>query len=331
MSHRLHLARSAVAHGYRVAVLCRATGYRDRIEDAGFEVFDWRLSRGSLNPRQELRALLGVLRALRQFRPELVHVVALKPSIYVALANSLERVGSIVYALGGLGFVFTSRRVLARSLRPILLLLFRWMFRRKSDRLILQNPDDQALLLAARVIDPKQVRLIRGAGVDTRVFSPRPKEDSGVPLVVLPARLLWDKGVGEFVEAARSLRQRGVSARFILVGEPDPHNPECVPEDQVESWVNEGVVEAWGNREDMPDVLNRASIICLPSYREGLPKALLEAASCAKPIVTFDVPGCREVVVEGLNGFLVPPRDVLGLIGALQSLCQTRSCVNVWV
>jgi glycosyltransferase involved in cell wall biosynthesis len=259
------------------------------------------------------------LTALRGFKPHLVHTVALKPAVYAYVVRTLTGIGSIVYALGGLGFVFSSRKPLARFLRPVLLGLFRRMFSKNNARLILQNPDDGALLLSANVVRPDRVRLIRGSGVDTSKFSPGPIP-VGTPLVMLPARLLWDKGVGEFVAAARTLKGQGLAARFALVGGRDPHNPECIPADKVDAWVAEGVVEAWGNRDDMPEVLRQAAIVCLPSYREGLPKALLEAASCARPIVTFDVPGCREVVRDGDNGLLVPFKDIESLTKALATL-----------
>lgn len=319
VSHRLNLAKAAIASGYRVALLTRVARHRGVIEASGVEVFDWSIKRGSINPWAELRALKGVFAALRHFRPDLMHAVALKPVLYAAIAGRLTGIEARVFALGGVGFIFSSQKFLALLLRPLLVLAFRWVLGGEHSRLILQNPDDLRTLLAARMFDARHIRLIRGAGVDTGVFSPR-DEAPGIPLVVLPARMLWDKGVGEFVASARALRAKGIAARFVLVGEPDTHNPECVPIPQIEAWVAEGVVEWWGHRDDMPEILSQAAVVCFPSYREGLPKALLEAASCARPIVAFDVPGCREVVVDGVNGFLVPFNDVLALAVALEKL-----------
>jgi glycosyltransferase involved in cell wall biosynthesis len=321
------LAQAAIAQGYRVAVLCRDGQFKKKIESSGVEVFDWRLNRGSLNPLRELVAIWDAIVAMRGFRPNIVHAVAMKPVVYSALASGFTNSASMVYALGGLGFIFSSRRPLAHLIRPILLFLLRWIFSCTKVRLILQNPDDRDLLLSAKVIDSEKVRIIRGAGVDTREFSPQPNSITA-HLVVLPARLLWDKGVGEFVAAARSLKNNEVSARFVLVGEPDTHNPECISQSQIDDWVAEGVVESWGSRDDMNRVLNQAMIVCLPSYREGLPKVLLEAASCGRPIVTFDVPGCREVVVDSVNGFIVPPRDVGALTNALKQLLLDPELCN---
>jgi glycosyltransferase involved in cell wall biosynthesis len=165
--------------------------------------------------------------------------------------------------------------------------------------------------------------LIRGAGVDTTEFACYP-EPEGMPLVVLPARMLWDKGVAEFVRAARCVRGTGVQARFALVGASDPQNPACVPPEQLAAWQDEGVVECWGRHNDMPSVMRSCAVVCLPSYREGLPKALLEAASSGRAIVTYDVPGCREVVTDGVNGILVAPRDEPALNAALVRLLADR-------
>jgi glycosyltransferase involved in cell wall biosynthesis len=320
VSHRLHLAIAAVQAGFRVGVLTHVSSHRQRIEDAGVEVLDWNLNRRSRNPFIELRAIGSVVRALRRFRPDLIHAVALKPVLYSSLASRIVGLRRRVFAMGGLGFAFASERWIARLLRPMVVRILRLALAGSQTRLILQNPYDLELLTSAGVIDAERVRLIRGAGVDTVAFQPQP-ERAGSPLVILPARMLWDKGVAEFVSCAVSLKRSGVRARFALVGEPDPHNPECVPESQLRQWSDSGVVEWWGRRDDMPAVFSKAHIVCLPTtYGEGLPKALLEAASCAKPIVTFDVPGCREIVIHGDNGLLVPLRDVGGLVEAVSAL-----------
>jgi len=323
VSHRLHLAEVAIEAGYQVGLLSRLSTCREKIEQAGIEVFDWSLDRRSRNPLSELRAVAGVVIAIRKFEPELLHAVAMKPVLYSALAAWWTGVHRRVFALGGLGFVFTSSKPLARGLRPIVVRALRLALSGGYSRLILQNADDQASLIGSGVIELERVQLIRGVGVDTSTFLPK-RESPGVPLVVLPARMLWDKGVGDFVACARALRARGVIGRFALVGEPDIHNPECVSAAQLNDWVAEGVVEWWGQRGDMPAVLASAHVVCLPSYREGLPKALLEAASCGRPIVTFDVAGCREVVEDGENGFLVPFKDVSTLTDVMGRLLTDR-------
>jgi glycosyltransferase involved in cell wall biosynthesis len=184
---------------------------------------------------------------------------------------------------------------------------------------VLQNPDDQRELVSAGAVSPDRITLIRGSGVDLSEFLIAP-EPAGPPVVVLPSRLVWDKGVREFVDAASELRRNGVRARFALVGDRDPDNPTSVPPGQLEAWQASGIVEWWGHRHDMPSVFAESHLVCLPSYREGLPKVLLEAAASGRPIVTTDVPGCREVVRHGENGLLVPARSVGPLAHALREL-----------
>ncbi|MDH4225336.1 MAG: glycosyltransferase family 4 protein, partial [Deltaproteobacteria bacterium] len=186
-------------------------------------------------------------------------------------------------------------------------------------RTIFQNPDDLKLFVQKRLIHPAQALMIKGSGVDMKAFAPK-KEAAGPPLVVLASRMLWDKGVGEFIQAAQRLQKQGIQARFALVGDPDPGNPSSVTADQLKQWAADGIVEWWGRREDMAQVFHQAHIVCLPSYREGLPKVLIEAAACGKPIVASDMPGCREVVWDGQNGLLVPVKNALALADALETL-----------
>ncbi len=320
-SHRLPLALAAQQAGWEVHLLTRVRQHGERLRHAGISVTPLELARSGRHPLRELRTVLQVISAYRRLRPQLVHQVAIKPVLYGCLAAWLTGVPAQVNALAGLGYVFSSRDRLAQVLRPLLRLAFRLLLDRERTRVILQNPDDEALLLRAGLIDPRRTVIVRGSGVDPLVFTPAPAPE-GEPLVVLPARLLWDKGVGEFVEAARILREHGVSARFALVGDPDPQNPASIPRDQLEAWRAEGAVELWGWREDMPAVFRQCSIVCLPSYREGLPKGLIDAAAAGLALVTCDVPGCREVVRDGDNGLLVPARDSAALAAALLRLLE---------
>ena len=320
-SHRLQLAIAARDAGYDVAVATRFRDHLPVVQNAGLRPFPIAFLRGGWNPLRELRTLAQITSAYRRFQPHIVHHVAVKPVLYGSLVSRLTHVPAVVNALAGLGYVFSSRDLKARLLKPVLTHAYRALLNRPTSRLIVQNPDDLSLFTADELIDPERVVLIRGAGVelDRYPVTPVPK---GVPLVVLPARLLRDKGVEEFVAAARQIRAAGPPARFALVGSPDPHNPASIPSARLAEWVASGVVEYWGWRDDIPAVLAEASVVCLPSYREGLPKALLEAAACARPIVTCDVPGCREVVHDGDNGLLVPARDSAALATALIRLIE---------
>jgi len=320
-SHRLQLALAAQHAGYDVAVVTRVNEHGEAIRRAGIRLIPFNLSRRSINLLSELAMLARLIVLYRKEKPDLVHHVAMKPVLYGSLAAQLSGVPYVVNALAGMGYVFSSDQPMARFLRPVIGKAFRMLLSSGRSRLILQNKDDCAMFVRKRFINRERIRLIMGSGVDTAVFSPT-REPSGIPVVMLASRMLWDKGIKEFVEAARQLKTRGVDARFVLVGDTDPHNPSAIPNEQLTTWHGEGVIEWWGQRDDIPSVLAQAHIVCLPSYREGLPKVLLEAASCGRPIVTTDTPGCREVVRNGENGLLVPVRSTVELSDAIQSMIE---------
>jgi glycosyltransferase involved in cell wall biosynthesis len=316
VSHRLPLAVAARAAGYDVCVVTRVQQAAATIEAAGVRVVPFDNARSSLNPFNDLRTLYRLVRLYRSERPDIVHHVAMKPVLYGSIAARLTGRPRIVNAFAGMGWLFTSPGGLARWIMP--------MVRRVLGRAVrtgialVQNPDDERLL-AQLGVPPRQIRRIAGSGVDLERFRPA-AEPAGPPVVVMPARLLADKGVEEFVAAARLLQQKGVAARFVLAGEPDPDNPTSISSARVTAWADEGVVQYKGYVADVAGLLAQSHIVCLPSYREGLPKSLIEAAAAGRPIVTTDVPGCREVVTDGDNGLLVPARDAAALAGALQRL-----------
>lgn len=315
-SHRLPLAQAAIKDGFDVAVAARERCHGDVIRAAGVRLIPFEIARRGMNPFVEIGTILRLIALYRRERPDIVHHVTVKPVLYGSMAARVAGVTRVVNALTGLGWMFISRNVLVSMLRVVVQQMLRFLLLR--GRVIVQNPDDMQLLLRLKVpLDI--VRLIRGSGVDVSLYAPHPPQVP--PLVaVLAARMLWDKGVGEFVQAARILKSRGMVARFVLVGDPDMENPAGIPEATLRGWVEEGVVEWWGYQKNMPAVYAQTDIACLPSYREGLPKSLLEAAAAGLPIVTTDVPGCREAVTDGDNGLLVPVRNAEALAGALAAL-----------
>lgn len=319
-SHRLPLALAAKRAGYDVAVATRVDRHADLIRCEGIELIPLRrLRRSSLNPLRELAAIVELTRVMRRWRPSLVHLVALKPVLYGAVACRLAGVTARVNALAGLGFVFLADKPLAHALRPFVKGALRWTLGGARAATIVQNPDDRHLLVDQKLVDASHVRLIRGSGVDLTRFAAGAALATP-PIALLMSRMLWDKGVGEFVAAARLLKTRGVAARFVLAGDPDTENPAAIPMGQLEQWRNDGVVEWWGHRDDTETVLAQSQIVVLPSYREGLPKVLLEAAACGRPMIATDVPGCREVVEHGVTGLLVPPRAAEPLADAIADL-----------
>ncbi len=322
-SHWMPFAIAAKDAGYEVAVLTRVREHGDRIRAAGLQLIPLEISRRRMNPMGEIRVLWQIIRIYRTFKPDIVHNIALKPMIYGSIAAYLSKIPAVVNAMTGMGFLFISNALKARLGRLLVMPLYRVLLNRPANHLILENPDDLQLLRDRNILKTDQVTLIRGAGVDSALFTMHPEPEE-TPLVVLASRLLWDKGIGEFVEAARILMHNGVSARFALVGGSDFENPAAIQAEQLQKWREEGAVELWGYHAKMHEVFGSAHIVCLPSYREGLPKVLLEAAACGRPIVTTDVPGCREVVNDGVNGLLVPPRDGEALAKALKTLIESK-------
>lgn len=319
-SHRLPLGMGAREAGYDVAVATRVNQHGTVIEQAGLRLIPLRLSRGGKNPLTEWRTLFALYRLLRKERPDILHNVAMKPVLYGSLAARLAGTPHVVNALAGLGHIFADRER-AGMLRQFVQWAFRWLLKGQN-QVIVQNPDDLRLLLRVGAISPDQATLIRGSGVHLARF-PQRAEPEGIPVVMLAARLLWDKGVREFVAAAELLHKAGIQARFVVVGEPDPENHSSIPVAQMVAWREAGHIEWWGKRNDMPDTLVQSHIVCLPSYYgEGVPKVLLEAAAVGRAIVTTDMPGCREAVTDGDNGLLVPARDVGALAEAVKALLK---------
>lgn len=280
------------------------------------------MDRRSLNPLREAGLLVHLWRLFRREKPDLVHGFTIKCAVYGSLAARLSGVPARINAVAGMGYVFTSKDAKARMLRPLVRTLLKLALGGRGARLILQNPDDVALFEQARLVEARHVRLISGSGVDCSRFTATLRaREAGTPLrVLLAARLLWDKGIAEFIAAVRQLKGEGRAIEFLLAGDPDPGNPAAVPETDVRGWVDERLVQWLGHVDDMPALFASVDMVALPSYREGLPKGLIEAAACALPLVTTDVPGCREVVTDGTDGLLVPVRDAAALANAIGRL-----------
>lgn len=319
-THRMPVGEAMLAAGFEVHVAAPfEQPYVDLIRARGFRYHDIPLRRGGRSLAGELRLFAAFLRLIGKVRPDLVHHVAMKPGVFGGAASRLLGVPAAVHAVTGLGFLFVREDAASRAIRAALLPLWRFALHHPNARAIFQNPDDMAMFLERGLAPRGRSVLIRGTGVDLDRFSPRPAHENP-PVVMFPARLLGDKGVNEFVAAARVLKARGASARFVLVGRRDPLNPTDIGEAALEAWLREGVVDWWGFRDDMPETLNRADLVCTPSYREGAPRGLIEAAACGLPIVTSDAPGCREVVRDGENGLLVPVRDAAATAAAIGRL-----------
>ncbi|MEM1231934.1 MAG: glycosyltransferase family 4 protein [Pseudomonadota bacterium] len=323
LSHRLPLVREAQARGYEVVVVCGSGSGEQLLRERGVQVQTIALSRSGFAPFAELRAYRALRELYRDLQPDLVHHVTIKPVIYGTRAALVNRVPAVVNAVPGMGFVFTRRGYLAAIRRSFVNLLYRVALRHPNMRVIFQNSEDMAGFVAHGIIARARAVLIRGAGVDLKAFPMMAPPDDQLRFTLI-GRMLTHKGVGEYVEAARLLKEEFPDWEFQLVGDVDPGNPTSLSRETLLTWQEEGVVTWLGHREDVAALLQQANIVCLPSYREGLPKTLLEASAVGRPMIATDVAGCREVVRDGVNGMLVPARDAVALAQAMRTLGLDR-------
>lgn len=319
---RLALARFLRGQGLEVVLVSPRGSFAPLIQAAGFRWVEWEVGRQSVNPFGELRALLSLMRIFRREKPALVHLHTIKPVLYGSLAARLTRVPAVVRSITGRGYVFLGQDTQARLLRPLVKGLYRFLLYSGAGAAIFENETDRQYFLDRKLVRPGAAYLIEGVGVDVEYYHLLP-EPPGKPVILLAARLLWDKGVGTLVEAARLLHDR-MDVRVVLVGEPDEGNPARIEVQTLNRWVEEGCVEWWGWQGEMRSVYAACTVVTLPSLGEGIPTVLLEAAACGRPIVATDVPGCRDVVQEGVNGLLVPPDDPAALAEALGKLLAKK-------
>lgn len=325
-SHRLGLAKALAARGFDVTVAASVErGEAEAIQREGVRFLPLSLRRRSTNPVREALTIAELVRLYRRERPDLVHHVTVKPILYGSIAARLAGTPAQINAIPGLGYLFLGHGLRGRLRRRLAMRAYRWALSGRRSRTIFQNEENQRLFVAEGVVREDHTVVIRGAGVNVHKFVPRP-EPPGPPVLMLASRLLWDKGVADFVEAVRQLKRAGVPCRAIIVGQPDTENPHALPIETLRGWEAGGTVELLGHQTDMPAVLGQAAVVVLPTfYPEGLPKILLEAAACGRPIVATDVPGCRDVVRHGENGLLVPPHDPTALARALVDLITDQA------
>ncbi|MCG5534265.1 glycosyltransferase family 4 protein [Halorhodospira sp. 9621] len=324
LSHRLPIALAARDAGWdvHVATAPEPADAVDRIEEQTLQHHPIPLSRSGTQPLEELKTLRALYHLYRELRLDLLHHVTIKPVVYGGLVARVAGCPAVVSAISGLGYVFAGESLRHRALQAVATRLYRAALRHPKSRVIFQNAYDRRTLEDLGITDPARAVMIRGSGVRLDQFSISP-EPEGTPVVLLPARMLRDKGVVEFAEAARALKSREIDARFVLAGDLDPGNPAALERDTLDNWVADGIVEWWGHCTDMPTTLKQCHLVVLPSfYGEGLPKALIEAAASGRAIVTTDHPGCRDAVADGDNGLLVPPRDSDALADAIHALLE---------
>lgn len=324
VSHRLPLAISLLKTGAEVHIACKFTTYQDYFEELGIITHDLDLTRGGTGVLSEFKAFYSIYQTLKTIRPDLVHLVTIKPAIYGGIAARLLGVEKVVVSISGLGYVFIDQSAKVKFIRKLAVFFYRLGLSNKKVRVIFQNTTDRELFLENKIIEKSQAILIRGSGVDLHELTFKAESD-GVPVVMFLARLLKDKGILEFVESSRIVKSGGGVARFVLVGDLDSENPNSISLQELNIWVNSGLVEHWGYSNDISATIAKSNLMVLPSYREGLPKSLLEAAACGRAVITSDVPGCRDAIVSGETGILVASKNAIALADAINQLLGDAS------
>lgn len=321
LSHRLPVALGAMAAGHQVHVATTITQGREQLEMHGFVVHPLQIDRSGVGPFGLLKLVFSLWRLCWRVRPDVLHLITIKPVLLGGLAARFAPVGGVLYAVSGLGHVFVAQGMLGRVRRALVGMWYRFVLGARNMCIIFQNPDDRNAIESIVRLLPDQVVMIPGSGVDLTQYRALPLPTGGEPVVLMAARLLATKGVREFVTSARQLRNAGVRAHFWLVGDPDPANPASISRDELAAWAQQGDVQVLGHRSDMADVMAQAHMVVLPSYYgEGLPKVLIEAAACGRAVVTTDMPGCRDAIENEVTGLLVPARDTAALAAAIRFL-----------
>lgn len=324
---RRPLLMALLARGYRVHALAPEDAYAPKLRDLGIKLIPIEITRSGVNPFADAALLARFISVYRHSNPDIVQHFTVKPVIYGTLAARLCHVERIFNMVPGMGYVFTGASFKKLCIQRIVRRLYKTTMN-FSHHVFFQNHEDRDYFLRHDLVDSAKTSIVSGTGVDTKSFRPGRREKRTGITFVMAARLLWDKGVGEYVAAARELKRRHKNVRFWLLGPVDMGNPKGIKPEQLKAWNNEGAVEYLGMTDDIKSYLSSADVIVLPSYyREGIPLSLLEGAAMAMPIITTDSPGCREVVAHGKNGFLVPARDPAALAAAMEEFLAQPALV----
>ncbi len=314
---------SAIKNGYDVSIITNCDSCCKEIEDCGIKVYSIDFKRRSLNVFNELKTIYKIYKILRQIKPDIVHNIALKPIINGSIAAKMARVPYVINAIVGLGIIFIQVSYKFKIAQKIILNIYKFVFFITKSPVIFENQDDIKFFLKSNILKNSQIVFIKGAGVNIDEFK-FVKEPETIPVVAIVSRMLRDKGIYDLTYASNILKNRNVLCRIILVGDPDKENLTSIPIETLNKWNEEGVVEWLGRRDNIPEIYAESHIAVLPSFREGLPKSLIEAASCGRPIVATNVPGCREIVRDNVNGLLVPPNNPEKLADAIEILVNDK-------
>lgn len=324
ISHRLPIAKKALEHGYEITIACRFTEHKVELASMGFNVVDIPFTRSGGGFLSEIRTSRVIKAVIQDIQPSLIHAITIKPVLYTGLVLRTIKQGiPFIAAISGLGYVFTASTFRAKFTKLIASVFYKVAFSQKYKTVIFQNTSDEAILSSITKLKPEDKALIKGSGADLSVYNYLPESTNEVAKVVMACRLLKEKGVYQYIDAAKIVKEQHPDTEFLLVGTPDLENPNSIKQSEIDNWVELGLINYLGHSNDIPTVFAGSNIVCLPSfYGEGVPKVLIEAAACGRAIVTTDNPGCRDAVIEGETGLTVPIRDSYFLAAAITKLIE---------
>ena len=319
VSHRLPIALAAAKKGYEVHVATTVTNKTEIIKKSGFILHEVGISRGTTGLFSTFKTLISIIKIFKKVNPNIVHLVTIKPILLGGIAARLTGIQGVLAAISGLGYVFIEQGFFAACRRFFIRALYRFSLNHQNLKIICQNSNDLQEIQQTSKLPNSSFSLIDGSGVSLRKFQFHPDHNK-IPKIMMASRMLKDKGVLEFIEAATELKNINMKVDFILVGDPDADNPSSITMSQITAWQQKGIIEHWGHQDEMENILSQASVVVLPSYREGFPKVLIEAAACGRAVVTTDVPGCRDAIKNGISGLLVPAKNSSALAEAIKML-----------
>ncbi|MFY8327029.1 glycosyltransferase family 4 protein [Pseudoalteromonas sp. ZZD1] len=324
ISHRLQIAKRALESGYEVTVACRFTEHKEKLVSMGFNVIDIPFNRSGGGVLSELNTIKIIRTVIENVKPRIIHAITIKPVLYTGLAlKTVTKNIPFVAAISGLGYVFTAKTARAKLTKFIASVFYKIALSQKYKTVIFQNTSDEEILTLITKLKATDKTLIKGSGADLSVYTYQPESTNTPVKIVMACRLLKEKGVYQYIDAAKIIKEKYPNTEFLLVGTPDLENPNTIRQSEINRWAEKRVITYLGHRNDIPAVFADSNIVCLPSfYGEGVPKVLIEAAACGRSIVTTDNPGCRDAVIEGETGFTVPIRDAIALATAILKLIE---------
>lgn len=323
VSHRLNVAKKVLNSGYEVHIATEFTKYRNKLNKMGFITHDISFKRNSINIFNLITCFYQIYKLFLKIKPNLVHLISAKPIIFGGINSYIASIDAMVISITGLGSIFVRDNFFSKILRKIIITVYKLIFRHPNIKVILQNKNDLRYLIKNSNLNKKKTEIIGGMGVNLNKFKPI-KSNYNFPLILMASRIIGDKGVYEFINSAKILNKKKFVGKFYLVGDTDLNNPSNIKEEEIKIWIKNKIIKYYKYQSNIYKILKKSTIVVLPSYREGFPKILMEAAACGKPIITTNVPGCRDAIINGVTGILVKPKNFKNLAKAIYELSNDK-------